>query len=244
MEVVAAEIAVSEHDRAFLARHFPRGAGQLRRLYHSRLNSDSLPASVSREKMVLAVGHLAYRKGQQILAAAFLEIANEFPDWKLLILGHDSGDGCREEIEGLVKRHSAGERVELAGSHPSPMEVMARASVFVQPSLEEALGLAAQEAILAGCPAIGTDAGGIPEVIDDGKTGLIVPRGDVPAMAAALRRMMADEALRKSMSSQGPASILAKGMSREGMIDAHRRLYSEILGKRQSMATVPPINQS
>lgn len=231
MEVVATELAVSEHDRAFLAREFPRGAGKLRRLYHSRLETGTPPPPAVREKLVLAVGHLAFRKGQHLLVRAFLEVAAEFPEWKLLILGHDSGDGCKQEIDRLCEGNAAAKRVELPGAHPKPMEVMTRAAIFVQPSLEEALGLAAQEAIFVGCPAIGTDAGGIPEVIDDGKTGLIVPHGDASALAGALRRMMSDEALRESMSSRGREAILAKGMSREGMIDAHRRLYPEVLGK-------------
>jgi len=110
---------------------------------------------------------------------------------------------------------------------------MAEASIFVQPSLEEALGLALQEAIYHGCPAIGTRVGGIPEVIDDGVTGLLVPPGCVASLSQALDRMMSDPHLQQSLGSEGRHSIVAKGMLHETMLLRHRVLYSEVLVQNQ-----------
>lgn len=221
------EIAVSEHDREYLDSRYPSNKPRLR-LYHSRLEEDPAPEA-EREPLVLAVGHVAYRKGQDVLVRAFLEIAASAPEWTLEIAGHDGGDGCWQEIEALCANHPQGSRVKLLGAHSRPAELMARASIFVQPSLEEALGLALQEAIFLGCPAIGSRVGGIPEVIDEESTGLLVPSKDVAALSAALTRLTGDPALRGGMSTRGRAAILGKGMTRPRMIEAHRSLYLELL---------------
>jgi glycosyltransferase involved in cell wall biosynthesis len=222
-----AEIAVSEHDRGYLDSRYPSNKPR-RRIYHSRLEEGPGPHA-EREPLVLAVGHVAYRKGQDVLVRAFLEIAANAPGWTLEIAGHDGGDGCWQEIESLLAGHPQGSRVKLLGAHPRPAELMVRASVFVQPSLEEALGLALQEAIFLGCPSIGSRVGGIPEVIDEGATGLLVQPKDVTALSSALTRLIADPALRGEMSACGRAAILGKGMTRPRMIDAHRSLYLQLL---------------
>ncbi|WP_052573638.1 glycosyltransferase family 4 protein [Haloferula sp. BvORR071] len=222
-----AEIAVSEHDRDYLDSQYPADQ-QRRRIYHSRLEESPAPGT-EREPLILAVGHVAYRKGQDVLVRAFLNIAGTAPGWTLEIAGHDGGDGCWQEIESLCANHPQGSRVKLLGAHPRPAELMGRASIFVQPSLEEALGLALQEAIFLGCPAIGSRVGGIPEVIDEGETGLLIEPKNVAALSAALSRLLVDAALRGQMGARGRDAILGKGMTRQRMIEAHRSLYLELL---------------
>lgn len=224
------EIAVSDHDRGYLDSRYPAGK-QRRHIYHSRLE-ESPAQQAEREPLVLAVGHVAYRKGQDVLVRAFLELAGDNPQWTLEIAGHDSGDGCWQEIESLCAKHPHGSRVKLLGAHPSPAELMARASIFVQPSLEEALGLALQEAIFHGCPAVGSRVGGIPEVIDEGTTGLLVEPKDPAALSSALSRLMADPTLRGEMGARGRDAIIGKGMTAPRMIEAHRGLYLELLASR------------
>jgi glycosyltransferase involved in cell wall biosynthesis len=232
MRTVAAELAVSEHDKAFLARNFPCAANKLRRVYHSRLDADLPVPREPRQRIILAVGHIAYRKGQDVLVRAFLDIALLFPEWELLLAGHDAGGGCWQEIKRMCANHPAGPRVHLLGAQQHPIELMATASLFVQPSREEALGLALQEALFLGCPAIGSRVGGIPEVIEEGTTGLLVPPDDPPALSEALQHLMANEELRRVMGSAGHASILGKHMTQQHMIDSHRQLYLETLAAR------------
>ncbi|QJE96963.1 glycosyltransferase family 4 protein [Luteolibacter luteus] len=225
---VDTEIAVSEHDRDYLQAHYPAGRA-LKRIYHSRLRESILASTSIREPLILAVGHIAFRKGQHFLVRAFLEIAASVPDWRLEIAGHDGGDGCWQEIQSLCASHPQGSRVNLLGAHSRPSDLMSRASIFVQPSLEEALGLAVQEAIFLGCPAIGTRVGGIPEVIDEGITGLLVEPGSAEAIAAALTRLISDSGLRQEFGARGREAILRKGMTAPRMADAHRSLYLELL---------------
>jgi glycosyltransferase involved in cell wall biosynthesis len=232
MEAVDVEIAVSDHDAAFIRRHYGRGRHRLERIYHSRLEKPPEAQPGGRQPVVLAVGHIAFRKGQDVLVRAFLEIAGRFPGWRLALAGPDGGGGCWQEIERLAAEHPHGDRVELLGSCAHPMELMRRASIFVQPSLEEALGLALQEAVFSGCPSIGSRTGGIPEVIEEGRTGILVPPGDAGALAVALSCLVQDEDLRRLMSRNGEASIVCKGMVRDGMIAAHRKLYLGLLENR------------
>ena len=224
IRAIDAEIAVSGHNRHFVESHYPSGKA-LHRIYHSRLD-EALAVERGRQRQtILSVGHMTFRKGHDTLAGAFLKVAAGLPGWTLEFIGHDGGDGCWQAIEAMCAKHPEGSRVRLLGVHSKPGELMAEASIFVQPSREEALGLALQEAIFLGCPAIGSRVGGIPEVIDEGETGLLVPPDDVDALSEALVTLIADESLRAKMSSQGRSSIIAKGMTRRQMLDAHRSLY-------------------
>ena len=81
--------------------------------------------------------------------------------------------------------------------------LLSACDVLVAPSLYESFGLMYVEAMRAGKPVIGSNAGGIPEVVDDGETGLLVPPGDVPALAEAMLRLGADADLRQTFGRQG-----------------------------------------
>jgi glycosyltransferase involved in cell wall biosynthesis len=229
MRAVACEVAVSQHDRAVLAtRYFPLSS-RLRRIYHSRLDESEAPSSERRREEILNVGHIAFRKGQHILAAAFASVAVEFPDWSLVLAGHDAGDGCWQEIERIAAAAHLEDRIRMPGAVDHVAFLQRAAAIYVQPSIHEALGLALQEAIFRGCPSIGTRAGGIPEVIEEGVTGLLVPPSDVAALAAALKQLITQPELREKFSSAGRASIVAKKMTRQGMLDSHRALYREFV---------------
>lgn len=82
------------------------------------------------------------------------------------------------------------------------------ADVFVIPSLQEMFGLTALEALACGTPAVGFDVGGIPDVIVDGKTGLLAAAGDADSLAASLRSMLVDEARRTAMGHAARAAVV------------------------------------
>lgn len=230
IRAVDAEIAVSDYDRRFVKSHYPSGKA-IHRIYHSRLGNESRERKMD-SKVILSVGHITFRKGHDVLAKAFLKAASQLPDCTLDFLGHDGGDGCWQAIEAFCAEHPDGSRIRLLGEHPVPAERMLEASIFVQPSREEALGLALQEAIYLGCAAIGSKVGGIPEVIQEGETGLLVPPEDPDSLADALIRLASDQPLRREMSKRGRDAILAKGMTAPRMVEAHRKLYLELLASR------------
>jgi glycosyltransferase involved in cell wall biosynthesis len=80
-----------------------------------------------------------------------------------------------------------------------------------------------------GCACVGTTVGGIPELIEQGRTGLLVPPDNPAALAEALRELIAQPALRRQLAERGRAAVIEKGMTRQQMIRRHVELYSRIL---------------
>jgi glycosyltransferase involved in cell wall biosynthesis len=146
------------------------------------------------EQMVFACRQLFPRKGIRFLIEAVARLADEFPALRLVI----AGDGFeRPELERLAAGLGIGNRTTFLGWVPNaelPRYYRA-AAVSVIPSLEEGFGIPAAEAMGCEVPVIASDAGGLPEVVLDGVTGSIVPKGDSEALAAALRHLLNDPEL-------------------------------------------------
>ena len=227
---VKKEIAVSRHDAALLCRWYAPLSSRITQIYHSRLRADSQNDGKStRQKVVLNVGHIAWRKGQIVLAEAFAKVAPRHPEWRLVMPGGFLEEQTVQRIRQIATEHHLENRVELPGERQDAMEMMKVAGIYVQPSYYEALGLALQEALFQGCPSIGSRAGGIPELIEQGRTGLLVEPGNVEQLAAALDELMSDPVKRLEFGRRGAESILQKGMTLDQMIRNHIELYETIL---------------
>ncbi|MEI8234547.1 MAG: glycosyltransferase family 4 protein [Verrucomicrobiota bacterium] len=228
-----AEIAVSRRNEAQLRSWYFPVRDRFRLIYHSRLRASDIVASASlREKAILAVGHIAFRKGQPVLIKAFAGIADRFPDWKLWLVGHFAEEACRVAVEEEIRASGLGGRIELLGRREDAADWMKRAGVYVQPSLSEGLPLSLQEALACGCPCVATRIPGNDELVEEGENGLFVPANDASAMGRALARLLENTALRESLSARAPGSILARKMSYESMLAAHCALYDSILSRR------------
>jgi glycosyltransferase involved in cell wall biosynthesis len=224
------EIAVSQHDFLKLRRRYWPLSGRYVQIYHSRIEATANPAAGSaREPTILNVGHVAWRKGQLVLAEAFAKVAPRFPDWNLVLAGEILETAIAGQIRKIAQAGGPGERINLAGERADAMELMRRAAIYVQPSYFEALGLALQEAMFTGCASVGTRAGGIPELIEHDRTGLLVAPGDSTEMAQALEKLMSDAALRAKFGAAAAQSIVARGMTAEAMVARHVELYESIL---------------
>jgi glycosyltransferase involved in cell wall biosynthesis len=223
------EIAVSEHDCGKLKRWYWPVRGKFQVIYHSRIREGSRPAPMPREPMILNVGHIAWRKGQGLLAEAFAQIAPRHPDWKLCLVGHVAETDEHQRIHETAKKHGLEQRIIFVGKREDAFNFMNRAGIYVQPSYAEALGLALQEAMFCGCPGIGTRIGGIPELISNGKTGLLVEAGKPELMAQALETLITDVKLREEYGRAAAASILERGMTQERMVANHLQLYESML---------------
>ena len=206
---------------------------RISRVYHSQLREEAeRPLDLAaRENIILSVGTVGPRKGQPILVRAFAQIADKHPDWRLLIAGRASSEADAKALREEIQRVNLGERVEWTGpiSNEAIVDWMYRASVFAMPSLQEGLGLSLQEALYRGCLAVGSRAGGIPELIDHESNGLLVAPGSDTALAGALDRVLSDPAYRLRLASEARPSVLRKGMTQEKMIDNYRSLYEAIL---------------
>lgn len=138
---------------------------------------------------ILYTGVLIPRKGVHHLISAVGCIAKDFSQAHLVILGNESDAVYVAELKALVTRLELDARVRFIGAMPqTELAVwMARASVFVLPSVSEGLGRVVVEAMATGTPAIGSHVGGIPEMVHDGATGFLVPPGDEAALAQRIR---------------------------------------------------------
>lgn len=136
-------------------------------------------------------------KGPDILLRAFAEMRGSHPDVRLRLIG----DGpMRAECEALAKQLGISDYVDFLGFRDRKYvgEALRGCSVFVLPSLtnSESFGIVVAEAMALDRAVIGSRIGGLPELIDDERTGLLVPPGDVTALAAAMARLISDPALR------------------------------------------------
>jgi len=229
---VRAEIAVSQNNVRKLRRWYPLLRNRYVQIYHSRLRDD-LPVrgSQKRQPIILNVGHLAWQKGQLVLAEAFALIAMRNPEWKLQFAGHDSDGRSTRQLQNFAKEHCLEDRILVLGQRSDAFDLMQCASIYVQPSYGEALGLALQEALFCGCPAIGTRAGGIPELIEEDRTGLLVEPGNAEQLGCALQRLIRDEGLRDAWGRAASASIRRRGMTAASMVKRHLELYESVTAR-------------
>ena len=133
-------------------------------------------------KVVAAVARLEPQKGLDVAVEAMAGL-----DATLVVLGVGPE---RERLEALAREH--GVRLLLPGRVGDVAAVLRRADLLVHPARWEGFGLALLEAMLCSLPVVATRVSSIPEVVADGETGVLVPPDDVPALAAALRRVLED----------------------------------------------------
>jgi glycosyltransferase involved in cell wall biosynthesis len=150
-------------------------------------------------RAVLCVGRLESVKGATVLVEAFARVASEIPDARLTLIGRGTQ---QQEIEDLVARLDLSRNVEVTGFVPDEELLAAyhRSTAVVIPSVgPENFPTVALEALGVGRALIGTRVGGIPELVEDGDNGFLVPPGDVGALASAIVRVLGDHDLAARM---------------------------------------------
>ena len=167
------------------------------------------------------VAALAPHKGQRHLIDAMRLVVRDLPDARLLIMGDgELRDTLQEQIKHLgLERH-----VTLTGFRDDALGLMRSMDVFVMSSVTEGLGSAMLEAMACERAIVGTRAGGIPEVIEDDVTGLLVPPRDHEAMAGAIVRLLKDPARRRQMGAAGRARVVSE-FSVEALVQSTARIY-------------------
>jgi glycosyltransferase involved in cell wall biosynthesis len=155
--------------------------------------------SGEREPVVMLVGAPWFLKGADLLIEAFRRIAPEFPDVKVCIQGFYADQA---ELQALADGLPQVEIVKAA-SHAETLRRISKAMVLVLPSRSEGMGRVLLEAMAAGVPVVGSDAGGIPHYIRPGENGLVFPSGDSGALSEALRQLLRDCQLRERLGRRG-----------------------------------------
>ena len=141
------------------------------------------------------VAALVPHKGQRHLIEAAALVVQRVPDARFVIAGEGE---LRPALERQIKDHHLEKHVFLAGFRPDVLSVHKAFDIFVMSSVTEGLGTSLLDAMACGKPIVATTAGGMPEVVADGETGLLVPPRDHEAMADAIVGLLTDERLRRA----------------------------------------------
>ena len=177
-------------------------------------------------RIVFCSGRVQPYKGMQTLVDAFALLRGEGVDDVELAV---AGDGpYLHELRGIAARHGLS-NVHFLGRRTDVPALLAGAAIAVVPSLwEEAFGLAVVEAMAAGVPLVASRTGGIPELVEDGKTGMLVPPGDARALADALRVLLGNPGLRGAMAVQGPISAGRRFSLERAAVDLYALVSAQL----------------
>ena len=172
---------------------------------------EARPAELPGELNLLFVGRLERRKGVDVLLAVAPQLLERYPGLHLTLLGDDSlveAEDGRTFRQAFEARHAAAPwmaRVHFEGKVPDErlFACLAGCDFFVAPSRFESFGLIFLEAMMFAKPVVGCRAGGMPEIIVEGETGLLAEPGDEPSLLQCLDRLAADASLRDRMGRRG-----------------------------------------
>lgn len=170
------------------------------------------------------LGRLEKQKGAVYLIRAAASVLRQNPAIRFLIAG--SGR-LQPKLERLAAELKVSQSIEFLGWTADTVGFMRRIDVMAMPSLWEAFGLSAAEAMALEKPVVASRVDGLPEVIDEGRTGLLVPPADSEALAAAILKLAADPALRRTLGTQGRIRV-NELFSLERMIARHEQFYERL----------------
>ncbi len=176
------------------------------------------------------VAALVPHKGQKDLIAAAARVVRAVPDARFVILGEGE---LRPVLEQQVRSLGLERHVFLPGFRPDALSLQKSFDIFVMSSITEGLGSAMLDALACGTPVVGTYAGGIPEAIEHGRTGLLVKPHHPNDLAAAIVRLLKDPALRARLGAAGRAHV-ETAFSVERMVEGTLAVYESRLAARTS----------
>ena len=192
---------------------------------------EALRAALGLPDGLLAVftGRLLRGKGLETLVAAFGEVALAEPDVHLVLVGSGSGQALsiEEELERDVRERGLQDRVVFAGRVEAVERHLKAADIFVFPSIFEALGISLVEAASCGLPAVASRTGGIVDVVEDGRSGVLVTPGRADELAASILSLVRDSSRRVEMGRRARAVALA-GFDERDAVLRYLSLFEEV----------------
>jgi L-malate glycosyltransferase len=167
-------------------------------------------------------------KGQDLLIRALSMVHKSFPNCQLLLVGTGP---CDADLRALVSELGLGEAVHFAGFVEDLSPIYAAIDLFAFPAQAEALGSALLSAMAYGLPVVAAARGGIPEVVEDGKNGLLVNSIDPEALSAAMAGLLTNPDEAQRLGKAGRETICAR-FSADQMVDATLDLYDRLISSR------------
>lgn len=214
-----------------LARELTAGGLSPVEVIHNGVPVQAERAPLRSPPTISFAGRLSREKGADVLLQAFSKVRLAVPDARLLIAGDGNG---RADLLRLVDQLTLRPAVTMLG-HLSRAELereLSCAWVHAVPSRPpETFGLAAAEAMMRGTAVVASDVGGLPEVVQHDRTGVLVVHGDPDALAAALQRVLTDRSLAEQMGAAGRRRALAH-FSQPAFVDKCVEVYAGLCGVR------------
>lgn len=172
------------------------------------------------EALLVHVSNFRPVKRVQDVIAVFLRLAEKIPVKLVLV-----GAGPELSIaESLVRQGGREDDLVLLGNSESVLDIVSACDLFLLPSDSESFGLAALEAMACGVPVIGTAAGGLPEVVENGLSGFLLPVGDVQGMENAALKLLQDKELHKQISSKAKDTAMTR-FPISSLLDKYEEVY-------------------
>ncbi len=177
--------------------------------------------------VMAAAGQLIARKGHRFLLEAAGDLARDGRRFRLLIFGEGP---LENELRAQAADSGLGEHVQFAGFREDLDDYMNCFDLFVHPALAEGLGVVTLKAAASGVPVVGFEAGGVPESVLHGESGLLVPPEDSAALRDAIAALMDDDARRRELGARGRQRMLEE-FSIGAMADRHVEVYESVLNE-------------
>lgn len=165
------------------------------------------------------------RKGHDVLLEAVPVVLERVPRARFLLFGRGPRE---EEIRGAVAAAGLEDAVRIVGFRTDLPALLPCLDLLVHPAFKEGLGVALLEAGAAGLPIVASRAGGIPETLVDGETGILVPPGDAAALAEALADLLGDETRSREMG-QAARRFVEEERSVDAMVEGNLAVYRSVL---------------
>ena len=189
---------------------------------------------------VLMAGRVARWKGQHVFIAAAATLRDRFPDVGWFVAGGLSTDPVDAAYVEDIRKAAAATGVALLGDRTDLAALLGWADLSVHASTTpEPFGLVVLESLLRGVATIGADAGGVPDMITDGSTGLLTPPGDVQALARAIASLLEDPALCRRLALAGQAQARVR-FDRQALAQRFEEMYRDCRGGGRARAAEPP----
>jgi len=177
------------------------------------------------EMLVGTVANLIHQKGHSCLIEAIPEIIKKFERAKFIFVGWGYLEGSlKKRVKGLeIEKH-----VLFLGSRDDVPDLIKMFDLFVLPSNFEAFGIVLLEAMINSLAVVATNVGGVPELVEDGNTGFLIPTGDAGALAKAVIKLLLEPELRESFGNAGKERVL-KHFTIQRYVSELKKLYEDVL---------------